>query len=229
MNVLTPFIRHSWQRGANRLTLIYYQSLKSKIYDTLVEQSDNWICRRDLKKNVFVRKSVQKEDIRTMWFTLILKRQSQNWTNNVERLGIHCRVFCQVKTYFHRFLFWLSGETSSSIQRSDVTGQRKTTLIKIATKQLKTLSIDREEKRLFWVQFGPQGESAVSSCDYNGNNLHIIDHPLQWACSLLIFYLFLPGIFQYSDQDKSLFTGLSHWGYQFFCIIYTTLMLHLGL
>ena len=88
-----------------------------------------------------------------------------------------------VKTYFPRFLFWLSGETSSSIQRSDVTGQRKTTLIKIATKQLKTLSIDREEKRLFWVQFGPRGESAVSSCDFHGNNVHIIDHPLQWAHS----------------------------------------------
>lgn len=66
---------------------------------------------------------------------------------------------------------------SPSIQRSDVTGQMKTTLIKIA-EHLGALSIDREDKRLFWVQFGPQGESAIASCDYDGNGLHIIDHPL---------------------------------------------------
>lgn len=75
---------------------------------------------------------------------------------------------------FCRFLFWLSGET---IQRSDVTGHTKTTIIKIA-EQLKALSIDREEKRLFWVQFGLQRESAIASCDYNGKALHILDQPL---------------------------------------------------
>ncbi|KAM3612867.1 uncharacterized protein V6R79_015905 [Siganus canaliculatus] len=65
-----------------------------------------------------------------------------------------------------------------SIQRSDMTGQMKTTLIKIA-EQLKALSIDREQKRLFWVQFGLLGESAIASCDYSGNVLHIIDQPLR--------------------------------------------------
>ncbi|TMS17199.1 Pro-epidermal growth factor [Larimichthys crocea] len=65
-----------------------------------------------------------------------------------------------------------------SIQRSDTKGQKKTTLIKIA-EQLKALSIDREEKRLYWVQFGLQGESAIASCDYNGKVLHIVDQPLR--------------------------------------------------
>lgn len=65
-----------------------------------------------------------------------------------------------------------------SIQRSDVTGQAKTTLIKIA-ERLQALSIDQQDKRLFWVQFGLQGESAIASCDYNGNALHIIDQPLR--------------------------------------------------
>lgn len=65
-----------------------------------------------------------------------------------------------------------------SIQRSDMTGQMKTTLIKIA-EQLKALSIDHADKRLFWVQFGLQRESAIGSCDYNGNFLHIIDQPLR--------------------------------------------------
>ncbi|XP_067373872.1 pro-epidermal growth factor isoform X2 [Channa argus] len=79
-----------------------------------------------------------------------------------------------------RFLFWLSGGLIPSIQRSDVTGQMKTTLVKIAQQQqLKALSIDHGDKRLFWVQFGLQGESAIASCDYNGNVLHVIDHPLR--------------------------------------------------
>lgn len=65
-----------------------------------------------------------------------------------------------------------------SIQRSDMTGQEKTTLVKIA-EQLNALSIDTEDKTLFWVQFGLQGESTIASCDYNGNDLHIIDQPLR--------------------------------------------------
>ncbi|XP_036934162.1 pro-epidermal growth factor [Acanthopagrus latus] len=77
-----------------------------------------------------------------------------------------------------RFLFWLSAGATPSIQRSDASGQRKTTLVKIS-EQLKALSIDRVEKRLFWVQFGLHGESAIASCDYNGNVLHIIDQPLR--------------------------------------------------
>ncbi|XP_068447771.1 pro-epidermal growth factor [Clinocottus analis] len=81
----------------------------------------------------------------------------------------------------NRFLFWLSGGTTSSIQRSDVTGQMRTTLIKIA-EQLEALSIDRGDKRLFWVQLGLRGKSAIASCDYNGNVLHIIDRPL-WSPS----------------------------------------------
>lgn len=84
------------------------------------------------------------------------------------------------KSMFCRFLFWLSNEMTPSIQRSDVTGQNKTTLIKIG-KHLKALSIDRGEERLFWVQFGLklQGESAIASCDYNGDHLLIIDQLLQ--------------------------------------------------
>uniref|UniRef100_A0A8C6KW07 Epidermal growth factor n=1 Tax=Nothobranchius furzeri TaxID=105023 RepID=A0A8C6KW07_NOTFU len=69
-----------------------------------------------------------------------------------------------------RFLFWVSGGINSSIQRSDLTGQLKTTLM-MMPKQIKALTIDRQDKRLFWAQFGPQGESAIASCDYNGKAL----------------------------------------------------------
>lgn len=79
---------------------------------------------------------------------------------------------------FCRLLFWLSGGMTPSIQRFDMTGQTKTTLIKMI-EQLKALSIDREDKRLFWVQLGLQGESAIGSCDYNGSLIHITDQPLK--------------------------------------------------
>lgn len=96
--------------------------------------------------------------------------------NILERLI--AKPFFPPKHAYCRFLFWLSGGMSPSIQRSDVTGQMKITLIKI-TEQLRALSIDRVDKRLFWVQFGPQGESAIASCDYNGNALHTMNLPLQ--------------------------------------------------
>lgn len=59
-----------------------------------------------------------------------------------------------------------------------MTGQTKRTLLK-TEERLQALSIDRDERRLFWVQFGLQGESAIASCDYSGKALHIIDQPLR--------------------------------------------------
>lgn len=79
---------------------------------------------------------------------------------------------------FCRFLFWLSGETTSEIQRSDLTGQMKMTVVKIA-EEIRALSIDRKDKRLFWVEVGRLGESSIASCDYSGSSLHIMDLPLQ--------------------------------------------------
>lgn len=55
------------------------------------------------------------------------------------------------------------------------------------TQQAKALTIDRQEKRLYWVQLRLPGESAVASCDYDGNGLHILDVPLEWAfCCIVI-------------------------------------------
>lgn len=81
------------------------------------------------------------------------------------------------KKCFHRFLFWLSAGASSSIQRSDITGRIKTTLIK-TDKDLKALTIDREGRRLFWLQFGLLGESTIASSDYRGHGLRVKEQPL---------------------------------------------------
>uniref|UniRef100_A0A665VMP8 Epidermal growth factor n=1 Tax=Echeneis naucrates TaxID=173247 RepID=A0A665VMP8_ECHNA len=99
---------------------------------------------------------------------------------------------CIVVEPTNRFLFWLSGGITPSIQRANVTGQMKITLIKIS-EQLKALTIDRQDNRLFWVQFGLQGESAIASCDYNGNALQIIDQSQSLGTSVFLEH------FYYSD------------------------------
>uniref|UniRef100_A0A671YI11 Epidermal growth factor n=1 Tax=Sparus aurata TaxID=8175 RepID=A0A671YI11_SPAAU len=99
-----------------------------------------------------------------------IKRMDINGKNERTLLRHLTEPSCITVDPTSRFLFWLSAGTTPSIQRSDATGQRKTTLVKIS-EQLKALSIDRGEKRLFWVQFGLHGESAIASCDYNGNVL----------------------------------------------------------
>lgn len=156
-------------------------------------------------------------------------------------------VSIDMRKPFCRFLFWLSGGITSSIQRFDVRGQMKTTLIKL-TDELKALTVDREDKRLFWVQFGLQGESAIASCDYNGKALHVMDQPLQWdgfrvlisnsAFELLLLKVLLwmqkftevIPINLFCFEFKWLFlTALSYWEYQFSWSTFTTLMLHLGL
>ncbi|KAM8848876.1 pro-epidermal growth factor isoform 1-T1 [Synchiropus picturatus] len=85
------------------------------------------------------------------------------------------------------FLFWLSGGLSASIQRSDLKGQKRIILKKMAA-ELKTLCIDREDQRLFWVQVDLQGQGSIVSSDYSGRALHITDHlPRSHSLALSIF------------------------------------------
>uniref|UniRef100_A0A667ZPV4 Epidermal growth factor n=1 Tax=Myripristis murdjan TaxID=586833 RepID=A0A667ZPV4_9TELE len=107
-----------------------------------------------------------------------IKRMDTNGKNDHTLLRHLNQPSCIAVDPRNRFLFWLSGGMSPSIQRCDVTGQKTTTLIKTA-EQLKALSIDWVDKRLFWVQFGLEGQSAIGSCDYDGNVINIIDQPLR--------------------------------------------------
>lgn len=121
----------------------------------------------------------------------------------------------------------------------------KITLIKI-TEQLRALSIDRVDKRLFWVQFGPQGESAIASCDYNGNALHTMNLPLQWVfskntiCYSSFNFVNKENVDQSVDVNDQIsqskathyvffLSGLIQLEYLFFWSTYTTPILSLGL
>ncbi|XP_071391277.1 pro-epidermal growth factor [Centroberyx affinis] len=107
-----------------------------------------------------------------------IKRMDTNGKNERTLLRHLTQPSCIAVDPINRFLFWLSGGMTPSIQWSDEVGQMTTTLIKIA-EQLKALSIDWADNRLFWVQFGLEGESAIGSCDYNGNVINIIELPLR--------------------------------------------------
>ncbi|XP_064874306.1 pro-epidermal growth factor [Oncorhynchus nerka] len=97
-----------------------------------------------------------------------------------------------------RFIFWLSDGITPSIQRSDVAGEMITTVLKIP-ERLGGLSVDRTDKRLFWVQFSLEGESAIGSCDYNGNVVNVIDQPL--LSQSLGMSVFLEQVF-YTDMSS---------------------------
>uniref|UniRef100_A0AAZ3RHZ6 EGF-like domain-containing protein n=1 Tax=Oncorhynchus tshawytscha TaxID=74940 RepID=A0AAZ3RHZ6_ONCTS len=97
-----------------------------------------------------------------------------------------------------RFIFWLSDGITPSIQRSDVAGEMITTVLKIP-ERLGGLSVDRMDKRLFWVQFSLEGESAIGSCDYNGNVVNVIDQPL--LSQSLGMSVFLEQVF-YTDMSS---------------------------
>uniref|UniRef100_A0A4W5JGK8 Epidermal growth factor n=1 Tax=Hucho hucho TaxID=62062 RepID=A0A4W5JGK8_9TELE len=84
-----------------------------------------------------------------------------------------------------RFIFWLSDGITPSIQRSEVEGEMITTVLKIP-ERLGGLSVDRMDKRLFWVQFSLEGESAIGSCDYNGNVINVIDQSQSLGMSVFL-------------------------------------------
>uniref|UniRef100_A0A672HRA5 Epidermal growth factor n=1 Tax=Salarias fasciatus TaxID=181472 RepID=A0A672HRA5_SALFA len=107
--------------------------------------------------------SGEKGEIKTMYINGKNERTIMRHLSKPSSIGVDPQVISC------RFLFWLSGGSTPGVQRCDVTGQMKTTLVKMAGEEPRALSIDREDRRLFWAQFGPQGESAIASCDYSGN------------------------------------------------------------
>ncbi|TRY89044.1 hypothetical protein DNTS_022162, partial [Danionella cerebrum] len=72
------------------------------------------------------------------------------------------------------YIFWLSQGTSTSIQRSDLTGERIRTLLKVVD-ELKALTVDHRDSRLFWVQQGLEGQTAMGSCNYDGNIINVFN------------------------------------------------------
>ncbi|XP_056152686.1 pro-epidermal growth factor [Lampris incognitus] len=106
-----------------------------------------------------------------------IKRIDTNGTNGRTLLRHLTRPSSIVVDPGYRFVFWLSNGATPTIERSDVRRHTKVTLVKTAG-PLQALSIDRVDKRLFWVEFGREGESAIGSCDYNGNAINVLVQPL---------------------------------------------------
>ena len=45
--------------------------------------------------------------------------------------------------------------------------------------QLTALTLDLADRRLFWAQFGSDLQGTIGSCDYNGENVTIMNPPLR--------------------------------------------------
>lgn len=94
-----------------------------------------------------------------------------------------------------RYIFWLSDGVTPSIQRSDMTGGKKATVLKVADRlSLKVLAIDHHDRRLFWVQQGQEGHTAMGSCNYDGNIINVFNQPFRpQALRMTIFldYVYL--------------------------------------
>ncbi|XP_030650137.1 pro-epidermal growth factor [Chanos chanos] len=100
-----------------------------------------------------------------------------------------------------RFLFWLSGGVTQSIQRFDVGSEKGAAVLKVPDR-LKALSIDHRDKRLFWLQRSRGKLPALGSCDYNGNVINIISQSLR--SQFLKMSVFLDFVYLTDPVSKSI-------------------------
>ncbi len=89
-------------------------------------------------------------------------------------------MYCirMLSQHFSRYIFWLSDGLTPSLQRSDMTGGKRATVLKAADR-LKVLDIDHRDRRLFWVQQGQSGHTAMGSCNYDGSIINVFNQPLR--------------------------------------------------
>ncbi|XP_074849534.1 pro-epidermal growth factor isoform X3 [Carettochelys insculpta] len=75
-----------------------------------------------------------------------------------------------------RFMFWSSDSASSSIHRAALDGTDMRTVLR-TTEKIKTISLDFNDTRLFWIQYDNEDEvSHIGSCDYNGGSVRLPVH-----------------------------------------------------
>ncbi|XP_058886616.1 pro-epidermal growth factor isoform X2 [Acipenser ruthenus] len=108
-----------------------------------------------------------------------------------------------------RFIFWISDGLVPSINRANVDGGKVITVLS-TTEKVKTLSLDFIDKRLFWVQYGVDDESAIGSCDYNGDAVHIMKQLTQsqpFGMSLFAEYIYYSELKTGTIRRASKYTG----------------------
>ncbi|RXM96442.1 Pro-epidermal growth factor, partial [Acipenser ruthenus] len=108
-----------------------------------------------------------------------------------------------------RFIFWISDGLVPSINRANVDGGKVITVLS-TTEKVKTLSLDFIDKRLFWVQYGVDDESAIGSCDYNGDAVHIMKQLTQsqpFGMSLFAEYIYYSELKTGTIRRANKYTG----------------------
>ncbi|XP_041076481.1 pro-epidermal growth factor-like isoform X4 [Polyodon spathula] len=108
-----------------------------------------------------------------------------------------------------KFIFWISDGLVPSINQANVDGEKVITVLSTSEK-IKTLSLDFIDKRLFWVQYGANDESAIGSCDYNGDAVHIMKQLIQsqpFGMSLFAEYIYYSELKTGTIRRANKYTG----------------------
>ncbi|KAG2466603.1 EGF factor, partial [Polypterus senegalus] len=75
---------------------------------------------------------------------------------------------------YERLLFWLSDGLLATVDCAPSTGGKVKSIFS-SHEKLETISLDFNDKRVFWVQYGQEEEEAtVGSCDYSGAAVHMM-------------------------------------------------------
>ncbi|XP_051785718.1 pro-epidermal growth factor isoform X2 [Erpetoichthys calabaricus] len=75
---------------------------------------------------------------------------------------------------YERLLFWLSDGLLATVDCAPSTGGKVKSIFG-SHEKLETISLDFNDKRVFWVQYGQEEDEAmVGSCDYSGATVHMM-------------------------------------------------------
>ncbi|CAL8354608.1 unnamed protein product [Merluccius merluccius] len=92
-------------------------------------------------------------------------------------------------------------DPSQSLQRADLAGRIPTPLLP-GRGRLAALTLDPADQRLFWAQFSSDVEGTIGSCDYNGQNVSVLDRPLR--SSSVCLAVFLDAVFFTAAASRSI-------------------------
>jgi hypothetical protein len=65
-----------------------------------------------------------------------------------------------------RFLFWSDTGKTPKIERSSLSGEQRTRIVKTGLLRPISMTVDYQDQRIFWVD---ASRDSVESSDYNGN------------------------------------------------------------